>query len=1000
MEAFSPPRLTKWAEEFGFEDGGACDLQTGWDARQREDVSRPFCDLETEDPPLVSRSPPCGKLSPLQALTPEDKRKDLEKFEQEVQEAVSFIVLCLVIAEWQMMRGKHFILEQSRGSSAWGLKEMTHFLTELPPFIAEAAARRFGKLGRASGVPLAKVWRFASDLPEVAEEVDRQCRGGHEHQDAMESAGGTKRSVRPQIYPDRLAKALVRGAYRARMETQSHTRQTAVHEAEATGVGDQEDDEEADIEGKGRLTRDDLYHGRPQTIEAGLRRLHVNLGHAPAPTTMRHLRHANATEAALKMAAEFRCPECDVKADPKSVRPAAPDIAQPPLRSIGMDVKELPGWMPNQIVKALNIGDDEAAADLLRLCRDNWTRPYLRPKWIRLDPAKPHVSKVFTSAMERDGTTTLDTAGSAKEQKGKVERHGQWFAQMLRAVIAEVQPQDRGEWRECVAQVQEAKNSLRSVGGVGPAQIVFGRNPQVPEDLLADSPDIAANSAALRDPPAAFAARVRAAARRQVLSYNDKQATRLALDARPRKLVKYQSGDMVAVWRNAKQVAGRRAHYRWRPGACMGAVRGNYWIAVPGSVLKDEPGDWPNAETEGNQGSAGSAGAPGDSEPAEVRKRLRCQTSAEEAKRPRVESEVPMPPGSVDLGPQAARASTALKRSLSARRPGRPKQQRVQSVLAVTASPDSDDDDEILAVDIEEVLLARGRAGQDRTGYAKEYSKLIEKTQAWRPLPLEESRRARSTQPDRIMKPRPVLTEKEDEEGNVVVKCRMTVQGFILELVMAGRTQAPTLSSNGRAFVLQTIASAEFPLAIGDVEGAFLETDAPLAPAEHGAIYVSLPSEFLPDGMHGDQLCEVINGYGRSDQPQLWWLTFSKFLVEELGFVKHPMDPCVLLLFEDVGESAEFDLDDYRVIDGQGAEPLRVARPGDLCGVIGQHVDDGAFGGRGSMWAEAASQLRRRFPYRKWHEEEAEFVGPRLRQLPDYTVVQTQHQHASEEMER
>ncbi|CAK0886707.1 unnamed protein product [Prorocentrum cordatum] len=99
MEVFAPPRLTKWAEEFGFEDGGAYDLQTGWDARQREDVSRLFCDLETKDPFLVSRSPPRGKLLPLQALTTENKREDPEKFEQEVQEAVSVIVLCLVIAE-------------------------------------------------------------------------------------------------------------------------------------------------------------------------------------------------------------------------------------------------------------------------------------------------------------------------------------------------------------------------------------------------------------------------------------------------------------------------------------------------------------------------------------------------------------------------------------------------------------------------------------------------------------------------------------------------------------------------------------------------------------------------------------------------------------------------------------------------------------------------------------------------------------------------------------
>ena len=57
----------------------------------------------------------------------------------------------------------------------------------------------------------------------------------------------------------------------------------------------------------------------------------------------RHLRRANAAPEALKMAVEFKCPERDAKADPKAVRLAALDVAQLPLRSIGLDVKEMPG---------------------------------------------------------------------------------------------------------------------------------------------------------------------------------------------------------------------------------------------------------------------------------------------------------------------------------------------------------------------------------------------------------------------------------------------------------------------------------------------------------------------------------------------------------------------------------------------------------------------------------------------------------------------------------
>ena len=50
-------------------------------------------------------------------------------------------------------------------------------------------------------------------------------------------------------------------------------------------------------------------------------------------------------------------------------------------------------------------------------------------------------------------------------------------------------------------------------------------------------------------------------------------------------------GDMVAVWRMVMGggIPGKRAHHRWKPGVCMGSVRGNNWIAFPGSVVKTSP---------------------------------------------------------------------------------------------------------------------------------------------------------------------------------------------------------------------------------------------------------------------------------------------------------------------------------------------------------------------------------------------------------------------------
>eukprot|EP00974_Lingulodinium_polyedra_P057433 5528057-Lingulodinium_polyedra.AAC.2 len=179
-------------------------------------------------------------------------------------------------------------------------------------------------------------------------------------------------------------------------------------------------------------------------------------------------------------------------------------------------------------------------------------------------------------------------------------------------------------------------------------------------------------------------------------------------------------------------------------------------------------------------------------------------------------------------------------------------------------------------------------------------------------------------------------------------------------------------------------------MAIGDVDGAFLNSDRDKCPPrENGPIYVSLPRDHLPPGVHQDQLCEVVNGYGLGDQPQVWWLTFSRFLVEEAGFTQHPLDPCVFLLFEPAATRGTVPVDRVLVIDPE-ATAADKANPGELCGVIGQHVDDGLFGGRGKRWHEAIAALKARFPYRKWCEGKGTFVGSWLEQKEDFSIEQSQ----------
>ena len=127
---------------------------------------------------------------------------------------------------------------------------------------------------------------------------------------------------------------------------------------------------------------------------------------------------------------------------------------------------------------------------------------------------------------------------------------------------------------------------LLSVSGVSPMQLAFCRKPGILGDLR--NPDLIASSSLLHDRGAGQAARVRTIARTKSMLNSDKPNARSALNTRPRVVPTFLPGDMVAVWRMTKEggIPGKPAH---RPGICVGSVRGNYWIVVPGSVVMASP---------------------------------------------------------------------------------------------------------------------------------------------------------------------------------------------------------------------------------------------------------------------------------------------------------------------------------------------------------------------------------------------------------------------------
>ena len=336
------------------------------------------------------------------------------------------------------------------------------------------------------------------------------------------------------------------------------------------------------------------------SVGSALRKLHNNLGHPPGNTLLRVLRNSGASAEALKRASEFQCPTREASRRPADAVPAVPIRQEQFNDRVGIDVKYLDGWNPNQKVPCLNIIDYGSSFQQMLPLPAKETgemlRRYYREYWLSwagilqelvLDPSQANLIEALCKSCEDEGTKVRHTAADAHWQLGKVERHGGLFAALFAKVLAEVAPATQAEWQECVTQTTVAKNSMLNVSGVSPYQFVFGRNPRVPADLLQDNPCPVAADAILAEPALDAQARVRLAARQAVVASQDCRVMRQVVRARPRLRRDFESGQWVAYWRSQKFERGKVVRgCRWYgPALVLGKVGRNVVVAHRRSII-------------------------------------------------------------------------------------------------------------------------------------------------------------------------------------------------------------------------------------------------------------------------------------------------------------------------------------------------------------------------------------------------------------------------------
>ena len=343
---------------------------------------------------------------------------------------------------------------------------------------------------------------------------------------------------------------------------------------------------------------------RVQVIDAALKRLHANLGHPSERELTRILKHSGASALALQRVSEIRCGVCLNQSRPSAPLPANTSVAQTFNEKVGLDVKYLPGWQARQKIPCVNIVDYATSlqvmvpltkmetGDTIRAAlRDRWVSWAGPPQVLNLDPSQPNLSEALGSYCNNVGIDMRHTAAEAHYQLGKVERHGQWLGRIMQRVLDEIRPDTEQEWLDCLSHAQSSKNTLLTEAGASPYQLVFGRNPRVPVDLLQDAPHMPAVDAEQHEPLMQRAACIRATARRAMLECQSDRAVRAALRARPRALRPFKSGDWVYYWRTQKSVDGVRIDGgRWYgAGLVLGSAGRNFIVAHRRSLLRCSP---------------------------------------------------------------------------------------------------------------------------------------------------------------------------------------------------------------------------------------------------------------------------------------------------------------------------------------------------------------------------------------------------------------------------
>ena len=229
--------------------------------------------------------------------------------------------------------------------------------------------------------------------------------------------------------------------------------------------------------------------------------------------------------------------------------------------------------------------------------------------------------------------------------------------------------------------------------------------------------------------------------------------------------------------------------------------------------------------------------------------------------------------------------------------------------------------------------------------------------------------------PSLILRSRVCFRWKPKGEGSFKPKARIVVAGFRDPHLPLLSRDSPVLSRAGLMCILQWASSNKVDLWNGDCQSAFLQG----APDDERPtnIFMKPPSDpvskqAVPEWLRPDLLYRLSAPvYGQANAPRRWYIHVRKVLTS-LGWTAHTLDPCLFLFIEKVN----------------GKDTVTA--------VLGLHVDDlilAALDG----YASHLDAVHDSFTWGKaWESKDFVFVGRRIRQGADHSIMVDQASYVSE----